>query len=850
MLIDFKFAVTEMELDLETNISKSGIPFGSTDSNKWSRRPSVESTHSVSSLCSLGSLQSVQKRTWMGQLMLRAKCLRSQTRIKDESGVFPVCLIIVALLVGVACSLAAFILHFSVNMIGCLGALNGCHDRILLDLVEPVGIGTSAFFILSSGLSGLCCSLILHSPFQGGIARRCKGGGSGDTKIVIASGATVNGWLVVLRIFLATLYMGGGNPLGTEGPIIHTSTSLAIWLVSKAGKRRRKLLSTFGVIGAAAGISAGFNVHVTGFVYVIEELARTLSTKLALVLAFVAGAAVFVKDLLEEMLHHWFHQEHTYIVPKHSTWAKLTNSDRKLLLLLCVPIGVFTGVAGWIFTDTAWAIFRFLNPDKVGEEPARLRRYLPEIMHLAIVGILCGCLGAIAFEVTGMNGVWGTTAGAIPEAIKKDLGWEKLLLLFATKFLAFILATAASGPGGLLVPSLVTGGFLGLSVAKVVGAEEAVGSACAVIGMGSMFASVMHMPVTGVIIIFELTRADSLSLHIALANFIASNVVYRLPHGTHSFVHRSLALSPTWQKLDQRDFIETDAQEIEADVALFKTTLALWLTTDSERYRMSFDAWKDYVRQEQSKHTAYRGRKDRKLVTPKLDIMPKLQEDAVSGWDSDPLGSHNTSSFSEGSHPSKSDYSSESGLDMQRRRQLREMWESVSTVIPGMNWRLWKSFNMEQRVALTEAASVLNASTPKTPKDATGVWEPNPEPQKPNLEPQKPSTPPPSARHVDECILDWYSLREGPHWAMDSFTQRRFFDGSRRILNEGGTGCPRNVLGVTMPRKLLCKPKRPPQTRNPLPNPNPDSAPRETGCCSCRTPEWTSSPRLSQVDAV
>ena len=53
-------------------------------------------------------------------------------------------------------------------------------------------------------------------------------------------------------------------------------------------------MSMFGVIGAAAGISAGFGVLITGFVYTIEELSRTLSRKLAMILALAAAVAIFV----------------------------------------------------------------------------------------------------------------------------------------------------------------------------------------------------------------------------------------------------------------------------------------------------------------------------------------------------------------------------------------------------------------------------------------------------------------------------------------------------------------------------------------------------------------------------
>merc|ERR1719487_2473658 len=109
-----------------------------------------------------------------------------------------------------------------------------------------------------------------------------------------------------------------------------------------------------------------------------------------------------------------------------------------------------------------------------------------------------------------------------------------------------------------------------------------------------MFSSVMQLPLSGVILIFEFTRANSLLLHIVIANFISSNVVCRLPHGSHSFVHQSLARDLTWLKLQERDFIETDAQEDEVNLALFESTIRLLFMTDSDRARLAFDAWRQY----------------------------------------------------------------------------------------------------------------------------------------------------------------------------------------------------------------------------------------------------------------
>lgn len=616
--------------------------------------------------------------------------LKQHTRIRDDSDVFTSVLILITVIVASSCGLAAWVLHQAVKYAGCFGGVNGCHSHIIVDMLEPYGIGRSLFFILSSGLSGLLCSLILHCPWGDGVARRCKGGGSADTKIVISSGQVVNGWIVVLRILLAAIYMGGGNPLGTEGPIIHLSSSLATWLVSLTGRKRKKFLSTFGVIGATAGISAGFNVLVTGFVYVIEELTRTLSRKLALILAFAAGVAVLVKDMLEKFLEMFFHQGHAHLVPEHSTWEKLTDADINISILLCFPIGLLTGVAGWIFCHCAWSMNKFLNKLAQSE-----RRYVPARLHLAIIGVLCGCLGAVGYEFTGMNAVWGTAVDAIPTAIHEHLSWQQVALLFAMKFISFILATAGGGPGGLLVPSLVTGGLLGITMALSIGGGENLQSACAVIGMGAMFASVMHLPVTGVIIIFELTRANNLILHIVLASFIASNVVARLPHGAHSYVHRQLAHNPLWLKLEQRDFIETDEHEVEADVAMFKTTFGFWLMTDAERLRKAFDAWTT-------------GSKAKLLRAPTLH---KFFDDFVDDGAEEPQSPKSPHSVrSKVTESRQVSPRSDNGLEVDeaaRRRENKERWTKVSKIIPGLNWRIWKTLDVDQVVALTYAAEAM-----------------------------------------------------------------------------------------------------------------------------------------------
>eukprot|EP00931_Biecheleriopsis_adriatica_P023734 TRINITY_DN14925_c0_g1_i2.p1 TRINITY_DN14925_c0_g1~~TRINITY_DN14925_c0_g1_i2.p1 ORF type:complete len:858 (+),score=176.95 TRINITY_DN14925_c0_g1_i2:25-2574(+) len=495
-----------------------------------------------------------------------------QATIDDERSFFPVFLILAAAAIAVCCGSAAFLLHLAVGYAGCFGGVNGCHDHMLLDVLKPY-LGTSGYFLISCSLSGFVCSHILYSSFQGGVAKQCKGGGTGHTKIVVASGKNSSAWIVVFRILLSSIYMGGGNPLGTEGPIIQLSVALATSLTA----------------------CAGFNVLITGFVYVIEELTRTLSKKLALILALAAAVAVLLKEYLELLLDtllYPHHPPHPKLVPGKEVWESLSFDEVQTMSGLSLLIGLAAGVTGWVFSNCTFSLLTYLNPALLGRTPSRLQAAVPEKLHLAIIGLAVGGLGALCYEVTGMNGVWGTNVGSIPEAIKKEMSGSHMLILFATKFAAFVLATAAGGPGGMLVPSLVTGGFLALALARSLEApSEALLSACAVIGMGSMFASIMDLPLTGVILMFELTRSEQLILPVILASFVASNVHSRLPHGEHSFVHRCLDLDPTWSKLHHVDFIETDEQEQMANLALFDGLKSVFMP-DSERIKVAFFGWR------------------------------------------------------------------------------------------------------------------------------------------------------------------------------------------------------------------------------------------------------------------
>lgn len=205
---------------------------------------------------------------------------------------------------------------------------------------------------------------------------------------------------------------------------------------------------------------------------------------------------------------------------------------------------------------------------------------------------------------------------------------------------------------------------------------------------------------------------------IVIANFIASNVVCRLPHGAHSFVHQSLARDETWLKLQERDFIETDAQEDEVNLALFESTIRLLFMTDSDRARLAFDAWRQY--RVMAKCQGDQAALDPPAVGVASRLSPSAaakvacrlspknqgnaagldsQRDLEEGLEKSPFKQDSSWSFLSGGDEGRGEDAS------QVRQQRRELWETLIRVIPGFDLNLWKTLDQSQRLSIGQLAS-------------------------------------------------------------------------------------------------------------------------------------------------
>ena len=146
---------------------------------------------------------------------------------------------------------------------------------------------------------------------------------------------------------------------------------------------------------------------------------------------------------------------------------------------------------------------------------ARKQRYLPGWLTPAFGGLLTWGLGSLIFWRTGHLGVFGLGYGDLSAALAGNLGWKIAAVLLLGKFIATTAcATVLGGCGGIFSPTLFFGGMIGLVVAGVAGLEWNVSHVdmvtLCVVGMSACLGAVVFAPVTGILIVFEMTHEFAL----------------------------------------------------------------------------------------------------------------------------------------------------------------------------------------------------------------------------------------------------------------------------------------------------------------------------------------------------
>ena len=331
-------------------------------------------------------------------------------------------------------------------------------------------------------------------------APETAGSGIPDLKSVVMGEKQLR-WKQVLPVkFLAgVLGIGGGLTLGREGPTVQmggaTGLMVSAWFKVKRGEGERKALIS---AGAAAGLAAAFNAPLAGLIFVLEELNGGF-TPVVFVASFLAAvtADVVCRVVTGE----------TPVFALHGMPGPSLHA-----LPVAVVLGAVAGLAGVAFNRSLlWSLDLF----------DRLRRWPP-----FAVGALAGAIvGLAAWIYPGMSG-----SGAIlsERALSGEIAIKWVLVLIAVRFALTMVSYGSGAAGGIFAPLLVLGSLGGLAVGAVVHVTApgwaVVPATFAVLGMGALFTATIRAPLTGIVLMIELTGTYDFMLPLLVSCFAAYGV--------------------------------------------------------------------------------------------------------------------------------------------------------------------------------------------------------------------------------------------------------------------------------------------------------------------------------------
>ena len=314
------------------------------------------------------------------------------------------------------------------------------------------------------------------------------------------------------------LAIGSGLVLGREGPTVHMGAAIGAQAGRRAGLSDTDVRMMQTALGGA-GLAVAFNAPIGGTMFTLEEVTRSFRIKTVLATVFAAATAVGCARL---------------ILGDHAEFRMADVAEPNLVWLpLFAVFGLLTGGLGAAYNRL---VLWFLD------HVTAMRR-IPGVAKASIIGAIIGLVMVI----------YPHAVGGGEELTQMLLGGEHLLLMviagyLVLRFLAGPLSYSAPVVGGLFAPMLAIGALWGVLFVGVLnlvwpGNVAFLAIPMAVVGMASFFGATVRAPVTGVVLVIEMTASTAVIIPMLAATASAVLAAYLVgsPPIYDSLRERSLA---------------------------------------------------------------------------------------------------------------------------------------------------------------------------------------------------------------------------------------------------------------------------------------------------------------------
>lgn len=278
------------------------------------------------------------------------------------------------------------------------------------------------------------------------------------------------------RLGASVVSLGSGAPLGLEGPAVYSGAVIATFFQRHFRWANSIEANALLAAGAAAGVAAVFKAPVAGAIFALEVPYRDRLAGERVLPAMLGSAAGYLTLTAIE-----------------GTGKALDIAAVELSFgraMASIVLGVVVGVAA----RGIIALIRLAE--------GYSNKGIPVIRGLAAGASLAG-LFALGRVLTGED--VAITAGfpVVDWALEPDHSIALLLAVLLIRTVATSVAVGGGGVGGLFVPLIATGAIVGRLFADVGNSEDL--TLFVMVGAAAMLGAGYAAPLTGVIIIAELT---------------------------------------------------------------------------------------------------------------------------------------------------------------------------------------------------------------------------------------------------------------------------------------------------------------------------------------------------------
>lgn len=308
--------------------------------------------------------------------------------------------------------------------------------------------------------------------------------------------------LLPVKFVAGILAISAKLVLGREGPTIQMGGNLGDMFAEyfHFSKERR---DTLIMAGAGAGLASAFNAPLAGVLFVVEELRSVFRFN------FTNFTTVALCCVMATITLHFIIGSAAAI-----NMAVFPLPSLKSLWLFFI-FGIFVGIVGLLFNKVLMLTLTFAG--KISKIQKRV--------YVLIIGLLVG------FFAIEEPSIVGGGYDIIHQALSLTSNVSFLSFVLIIRFITTMLCYSTSVPGGIFAPMLALGALLGAvssyTLQYLFSDPTIHPGMFAVAGMGALFSAAVRAPVTGIVLVVEMTQNYSLILPL-MVSCLTSTIIMQM----------------------------------------------------------------------------------------------------------------------------------------------------------------------------------------------------------------------------------------------------------------------------------------------------------------------------------